>query len=247
MALTDNVSPYYKLDGDSNDDSTTSYNGTDTSITYSDANGVINNGAGFNGSSSKILLPAGVKQSGSFSIALWIKIDILGNYYITSDWDGGARNYLIATDSSGKLNFLSGNSSTSQDPTLTNDTTLSIDTWYHVVFVRDGAKLTIYLNASADGTVTGSYTGGATSNVTYLGTSVRSSSSDFLDGAMDEVGFWSRALTSTEITTLYNGGNGLQYPFVTTDIKSINGLAKASIKSRNSLAIGSIKSINGLE
>jgi hypothetical protein len=33
----------------------------------------------------------------------------------------------------------------------------------------------------------------------------------------------------------------------TTDIKSINGLAKASIKSINGLAIGSIKNINGLE
>jgi len=34
---------------------------------------------------------------------------------------------------------------------------------------------------------------------------------------------------------------------VTSNIKSINGLAKASIKSRNGLAIASIKSINGLE
>jgi hypothetical protein len=32
-------------------------------------------------------------------------------------------------------------------------------------------------------------------------------------GDIDEVGIWSRVLTSTEVTQLYNGGAGLQYPF----------------------------------
>jgi hypothetical protein len=37
------------------------------------------------------------------------------------------------------------------------------------------------------------------------------------------------------------------YEVVTTDIKSVNGLAIASVKSVNGLAIASVKSINGLE
>lgn len=36
---------------------------------------------------------------------------------------------------------------------------------------------------------------------------------DFLDGKLDEVGVWNRALTSGEVTSLYNSGAGLQYPF----------------------------------
>ena len=40
---------------------------------------------------------------------------------------------------------------------------------------------------------------------------------------------------------------GWEYTPATTDIKSYNGLAKASIKSINGLAIASVKSINGLE
>jgi hypothetical protein len=67
-----------------------------------------------------------------------------------------------------------------------------------------------------------------------------------LTGSIDEVGIWSRALSSTEVTALYNSGNGFQYPFSTSSIKSINGLAKASIKSINGLAIASVKSVNGL-
>jgi hypothetical protein len=30
---------------------------------------------------------------------------------------------------------------------------------------------------------------------------------------LDEVGFWTRALSAAEVTSLYNSGNGLQYPF----------------------------------
>jgi len=35
----------------------------------------------------------------------------------------------------------------------------------------------------------------------------------FFDGMIDEVGVWSRLLTSDEVTTLYNAGAGLSYPF----------------------------------
>jgi len=34
-------------------------------------------------------------------------------------------------------------------------------------------------------------------------------------GIMDELGVWNRVLTPTEITSLYNGGSGLAYPFST--------------------------------
>ena len=55
MALRDNIVAYYKLDGNSNDSVGTN-NGTDTAITYSVANGKINQGAGYNGSTSKITI-----------------------------------------------------------------------------------------------------------------------------------------------------------------------------------------------
>src|SRR5262249_31508245 len=34
----------------------------------------------------------------------------------------------------------------------------------------------------------------------------------YFNGAIDEIGVWNRALTSTEITNLYNSGAGLAYP-----------------------------------
>jgi hypothetical protein len=34
-------------------------------------------------------------------------------------------------------------------------------------------------------------------------------------GNIDEVAIWNRQITAGEVATLYNGGNGITYPFVT--------------------------------
>lgn len=52
--VSSGIQGYWRLDGNSNDASGNGNNGTDTDITYSQANGRLNQGAGFNGSSSKI-------------------------------------------------------------------------------------------------------------------------------------------------------------------------------------------------
>lgn len=44
-----------------------------------------------------------------------------------------------------------------------------------------------------------------------VGNYVNNSTNGF--DSMDEVGFWRRSLTSTEISKLYNAGSGIQYPF----------------------------------
>jgi hypothetical protein len=41
----------------------------------------------------------------------------------------------------------------------------------------------------------------------------RSNGSFPFNGSVDEFGIWKRALTSAEISSLYNSGNGLKYPF----------------------------------
>ena len=47
----------------------------------------------------------------------------------------------------------------------------------------------------------------------FIGTSV----GYYMDGLIDEVGIFSKALNQTEITDLYNNGNGLTYPFEITN------------------------------
>ena len=235
MALTDNIISYYKLDGNSND-SVGSNDGSDTSITYSDANGIINNGAGFNGSSS--VISVGDIDSNYLTVSAWVK-QVVGEptAFVYKWYDGTIRSYRLDA-TAGKYRW-----EISRDglETLQVRSTTDYDdgSWVHLVGTYDGTYLKIYYNGSLE-----------TTSSTLSGTIYNNSESTTIgitafEGAIDEVGIWSRAITSTEVTALYNSGSGFQPIF--SSIKSINGLAKASIKSRNGLAIADIKSINGLE
>ena len=72
--LTDNLISYWKLDGNSND-AAGSNNGTDTDITYSSGNGKIGQGAGFNGTTSKIVGQSTIILPVNATIACWFKVN----------------------------------------------------------------------------------------------------------------------------------------------------------------------------
>jgi hypothetical protein len=77
----------YNFNGNSNDSSGNGYNGTDTAITYSLANGRFGQGAGFNGSSSRILVPAGARVGAlsAFAIHVWFKTTFSGSQKFYSE------------------------------------------------------------------------------------------------------------------------------------------------------------------
>lgn len=90
--------------------------------------------------------------------------------------------------------------------------TYSTNTWYMVTVTFDGTTEKLYVNGSQIGTgFDGSTLNTASSSTAYIG--CQAASAYFFDGYIDEVGVWSKALSTTEITSLYNGGSGLQYPF----------------------------------
>lgn len=73
------IKGYWKFNGNSNDYSGLGFNGTDTNIIYSQANGVINGGAKLNGSSSKIVIAAnsGHSISGNITISALFKFNTI--------------------------------------------------------------------------------------------------------------------------------------------------------------------------
>ena len=214
MSLLTNIVAYYKLDGNSND-SVGSNNGTSVSVTYSLGNGKINQGGGFLTTlPSSIGLPSGTKQSGSFTYSFWMNPTTLtppfSQAYIHSDWSGAGRNFLILQNNQ---NFLinNGNGISSSDTVSTgNIITLG---WQHIVFTRNVNVISLYRNGILATSYTSAYSGGATSNLTKIGADGLATAGYGFGGAIDEFGIWSRALNATEVTSLYNGGLGLSYPF----------------------------------
>ncbi len=219
MALIDNLVSYWKFDESSGNatDSVGSNTATATSVSYVAAK--INNGADMNGSSSNLsigtsaLVPTTSGQA--MSVSFWINSDTAstasayrqcfsfkyGMLFRYSWGDGGAA-------------YGSAVYRTVSNSYATPNLSLSASTWYHIVIVYDGTNLKLYVNGSQSGSDI-AVTAGVRyeTGTNYIGAS--EAGSDFYDGKIDEFGLWSRALTSGEVTQLYNGGTGLQYPFTT--------------------------------
>ena len=201
-ALADSLVSYWKFDSDNSTDSVGTNNGTDTSITYNAGNGKINNGAGFGGASQ---IKTAMTGMSTFSTSVWFKFTT-GDYLLSLRNAGNNANYNMTISGAPlKLHIGSWDGSSGD---VAGATTLSTGTWYHAVGVFNGASSIVYLNGASDGTGTlQTHTSGTDF---WMGSNGGIS---YTTGAEDEVAIWSRALTSGEVSTLYNGGAGNQYPF----------------------------------
>ena len=214
MALTDSLVSYYKLDSNSSD-SVGSNNGTDTAISYANA-GIIGNDATLNGTSSRITsgttgFPTG---SSAGTISLWVKVAAQPStsqmyLYMYGAFSNNACRILYYGDSGGtkSIGFAGYNAD------ISYNTTLTTGSWFHIVGVYDGTNSSLYLNGTLVVGPTAKTFNTSSGSTAIFGSTPTPTS--YLNGYLDEVGIWSRALTSTEITTLYNAGAGVQYPFTT--------------------------------
>lgn len=225
MALTDNLQAYWKLDessGNAADSHSTNTLTNNNSTAFAAAK--INNGADLEESSSQSLSIADASQtgldlSGDLSFSLWFKAE---SFNAGSERPliakrvgaGNQRSFHFKLGSAGVNigllwytdgNTIGGNLSVVWSP--------STATWYHVVVTKSSTTVKFYVDGAQQGA---DQTG---SNATiYNGTApfelgAFADSPEYWDGLIDEVGVWSRALTDSEVSTLYNGGAGLSYPF----------------------------------
>jgi hypothetical protein len=87
--------------------------------------------------------------------------------------------------------------------------TWNLNTWYHIGLSKNGGTITFYRNGVAIATnVETPYT--SLDKVWCIG---GDTASEVFPGRIDELGYWGRALTSTDMWNLYNNGNALAYPF----------------------------------
>lgn len=257
MALTDNLVAYWKLDESSGDAADATGNGktltNENTMTY--GSGLINNACsqGTNNTNKRLYLADSLSftKTTSYSMAGWIKLNTeqtgLRNLFDVRENTTHHLMYVRTDDPSSVRKIIFGRASNGVGAVeATYDQTWGTTNWYHIACVFNGSTVKGYVNgsevASANYSTLGN--GNGLSNQTTLGAS--GNGFIYASAQFDEVGYWNRELSVSEISTLYNGGTGLQYPFTTTSIKSFNGLAKASVKSKNGLAVASIKNFNGL-
>jgi len=157
---------------------------------------------------------ASLDLSGSFTLSAWVNFSSLptsGNdaEIITKHLPTGWDNYKIFLSNTAgvyawKLEF-TDITHASYNVSYTN--TPSTGTWYHVTGTWDGTTLTLYVNGIPLATSTpGAVPNGASGAPLYLGTS--SGGGNLLDGTIDDVRVYSRALSAADIRTLYTSTGG---------------------------------------
>ena len=217
--FTDPTLSYYcRFEGNSND-SKGSNNGVDTSITYSSTNGKYGQGAGFNGTTSKIAIAdnnALDLDTGDFSITCWVNLVAKTNTrHIISKLVDGSNYYELRVSSSGDGIVSFDSYATARKCQVIGTTSLSTATWYFIAVVvdRDSAANTkIYLNAVNDtaGTPTVSTDTIANAAALWFGADQFGGGGNFYSGAVDDLAtFKGKALSQAEVTQLFIEQSGL--------------------------------------
>ncbi len=210
----------YNAENNANDVLNT-YNGTAIGgLTYT--TGKINQAFQFNGTNSVVELPTNsMKFTGDFSYSFWVNFASLGGYpTLISNYRnaGGDYGYFIRMNPSNKLEFW-GLATSTNSFSMASVTTFNTNTWYHVSVTKSASSVKIYVNGALERTNSPGVP------ITYFSTMYPaigslykwngSSSVDFVSNGskIDAVGIWNKELTQSEITSLYNSGNGKQHPF----------------------------------
>lgn len=210
-ALTADNSGYWTFDNTLVDATGNGNTANNNGATYN-VTGKINGADSYDGSSDYMQVNAsGTNMGDSFSSSTWIWLDNVGSsQQIWSNYESGAlRNGYFRVSSSNVL-FLQDYKTGGGAVTTTD--TLSAGQWYHVVVTMNSTTSAIYINGVLSEQTTG-LTRGTYSNQDFEFGAVTQGGGQYFDGTIDEMSFWDRQITQSEITELYNSGAGKQYPY----------------------------------
>jgi hypothetical protein len=203
---TDGLVAYWPFNGNANDKSSNSIQGTVVGATLiADKQNIANSAYYFDGSSSKIDCGnnAALNLSQAITISLWVKLKTIpsGQDRVLSK---GVDSYVLYfQDDTTPIAYMQG----TPVKTLKFGKSLDLNQWYHLAFTYNSNATGNNLKAFVDGTLSGqqeTYGSFATDNLNLIiGNYVNSSAYGF-HGDMDEVRIYNRALSETEIAQIYN-------------------------------------------
>ncbi len=166
--------------------------------------------ASFTGSSSYLSITNFTGNPSAFSFSSWVN---LGTSQNTTIWfsnfnSGSGQGFALGTrvTPNNQLRFYLGSS------TLESGNTLTPGTWYYVTFTHDGTTANIYMdgNPTPVATTNTAVSYGSVPATNVMGALIVPSTQAF-NGSLAQPGFWNKALSTTEIASLYNSGFGLMF------------------------------------
>ena len=204
----------YQLNGDATDLGG-NYDGTATNVTYTD--GTFSDAAVFDGNSSKINLIQNYTDT-VFTWSFWVKFNRMPT---TTNWDADYQQICIIANDDGtegysydirakgqNLEFVLVTYGGAIADNMISSTNLVKDTWYNIVIIYDdnSTEAKLYLDNSLDcSKILNNSNSNPPSSILKLGN--RGDGLALIDGLIDQVRIFNRALTEDEIAQLYRENN----------------------------------------
>lgn len=198
----------WHLNGNSTDTSGNNNNGTDTAITYSQTNGKFGQGAGFNGSSSKIMFSNKVIPRTTRTVCFWAKItnnqaifDETGyNYAQHGSTIWSTTNVVTYAD-------CVGNGTTPRFDIPISITDANKANWNFYVFTWDGTTnangVKAYLNGVLANQATAANTTSTAATFNTVFGSNASGSVNYMSGSFDEISIFNVAKSADWVRQQY--------------------------------------------
>lgn len=217
------IKGYWKLNGNSNDYSGNGNNGTDTNITYSKSNGRLNQGAGFNGSSSRISITnvASLRPQNTLTISAWVKVTPLStvSYIFQSSYEyqgtpwnfAGVGLFIDLVSSNYSIVFQTGNYSASKfSLKYIISQNLINSKWNLITATLDGTTGRLYLNGFLIESATDDYLPSYQANnyISIGGRNVNGTFYNYFNGCIDELIIDNTAWSPAQIKNYYAATKG---------------------------------------
>lgn len=209
-ALNRGLVGYWKLDEtsgnpqDSAGSADLSFNGNGPCAASTNTRtGIIDNSLYLGGAECAIEYSAAAGELGpdpSFSVGGWFKIDSINSaigILLERGFGGAADAYSLTAYDTNDIGFLVHNSAGTSH-TTSGSTFITLGKWAHIIGVKDGTTLRLYLNGSEVETATFTGVNGATAHILRMGEGYN----DRIDMEADDVRYYDRALSASEVETL---------------------------------------------
>ena len=187
--------------------------------TVTQATGIVSNAAQFTSATTEYLSLAdnAALSTGDidYTFAAWVYLDtIAGDTGIVNKHNTlNQKEYMMTTTTTQFRWFVSNDGTAESNVLASTFGNLSTATWYFVVVYHDSVNNLIGISVNNGAFDTTAHSTGSFDSTSpfELGRRDDAGATVYLNGRMDETGFWKKMLTSQELTDLYNGGSGNTY------------------------------------
>ena len=212
--VPNNYAGLWHMDNNWNDSSGNGNNGTaNDGATFNTATPRVGVAAGsFDGTGDFISIPYSSSLnigSGNLSLEAWVKISQQGLPHHIFIMDDNNDVIKLQINISNKATFYTRDGG-GDNMEAVSTTTIAVDTWYHIVGVREGTTIRIYVNGVLEHSATNAAVGNiVTTDHWHIGTGVNGIDDhvNFLKGMVDKATIYNTALSTPTISSLSNNSN----------------------------------------